>query len=234
MDDIEKFIISEPYDLTEDDEKAIRKASPGKKSGSHWKKQCLADFKERFRDDMLPKQHYICAYCRLELHPNETTPEIEHIVDKDGYPEWMYDPFNLCLSCKLCNTKKSTKNVLVDTHVGELPHDSDAYLLIHPHIDSYSDYIEIVGDVLYRAIGDSESKGAKTIEICELNRIEVAVARAIQYFNIHGTGEHYVDFLLLMDNPTNRKLIKDENVEGFRKKLKERIRAYLQRQRDTQ
>ena len=179
MDDLEDFIISEPYELTEEDKAAIQEASPLQKKGTHWGNRCLNEFKTRFRDDMEPKQNYICAYCRLELHPNEATPEIEHIVDKGNYPDWMYEPFNLCLSCKLCNTKKSTKNVLVDESVTELPQDSASYLIIHPHLDKYSDYMEFVGDVLYRPIGDSNSKGAKTIEICELNRIEVAIARAI-------------------------------------------------------
>jgi uncharacterized protein (TIGR02646 family) len=231
MDKLEDFIISEPYQVTDEDEAAFQEASPDEKDKDHWKKDCLDEFKERFRDDMEPKQNYICAYCRLELHPNEVTPEIEHIVPKSEKPNWMYDPFNLCISCKLCNTKKSTKEVLRDNTLKDLPHNSDAYLLIHPHLDRYSDYIEFVGDVLYKAKGDSDSKGAKTIEICELNRLEVAIARAIQCINNHGIGQHYVDFLLLMDNPINRKLIKDEDVERFRKKLKERIRVYLERQR---
>jgi len=74
-------------------------------------------------------------------------------------------------------------------------------------------------------------RGAKTIKICELNRLEVAIARAIQCINNHGIGQHYVDFLLLIDNPMNRKLIKDEDVEKFKRKLKERIKVYLKRQR---
>ena len=231
MDKHEDFIISKPYQVTDEDKVAFQKASPGVKDQNHWESSYLDGFKEQFRDYMLRKQNYVCAYCRLELHPNEVTPEIEHIVPKSEKPDWMYEPFNLCISCKLCNTKKNTKEVLRDNRVTELPHNSDAYLLIHPHLDRYSDFIEFVGDVLYKAKGDSNSKGAKTIEICELNRIEVAIARAIQFLNNHGTGKHYVDFLLLMDNPMNRKLIKDENVERFRMKLKERIKVYLERQK---
>jgi len=231
MDKLEDFVITEPYQVTEDDEDAFREASPIEKDKDDWEKDCLNGFKERFRDDMEVKQNFICAYCRLDLHPNEVSPEIEHIVPKSHKSDWMYDPFNLCISCKMCNTKKSTKNVLRDRTVEDLPHDSDSYLLIHPHIDKYSDYIEIVGDCLYKAIGDENSKGAQTISICELNRLEVALARAMQYFNHHGTGEHYVNSLLLMDNPSNRKLIKDENVERFKEKLKARVRAFVMRHR---
>ena len=120
MDKLEDFIISEPYQVTDEDEAAFQEASPDEKDKDHWKKDCLDEFKERFRDDMEPKQNHICAYCRLELHPNEVTPEIEHIVPKSEKPNWMYDPFNLCISCKLCNTKKSTKEVLRDNTIEEL------------------------------------------------------------------------------------------------------------------
>jgi hypothetical protein len=121
--------------------------------------------------------------------------------------------------------------VLRDKTVEELPHDSDSYLLIHPHIDRYSDYIEFVGNVLYKSKGGCDSKGAKTIEICELNRVEVAIARAIQFINNHGIGNHYVDFMLLVNDCRNKKLIKDENVERFEKKLKEKIKKYKEMQK---
>jgi uncharacterized protein (TIGR02646 family) len=227
MDKSEDFIINEPYQVTTADEDAFQTASPDAKNSRQWENNCLSEFKERFRDDMLPKQNNVCAYCRLELHPNEVTPEIEHIVPKSEKPDWMYDPFNLCLSCTNCNRKKNTKEVLRNNRVTELPRNSDDYLLIHPHLDKYSDYIEFVGNVLYKAKGDNNSKGAKTIEICELNRIEVAIARAMQYINRHGTGKHFVDFLLLMNSPMNKRLIKDEDAERFNKKLKERINIYL-------
>lgn len=227
MDDVEDFIISEPYALTDDDRKAIEKASPGEKNGQHWMNPCLDEFKKRFRDDMLLKQNYMCAYCRLKLHPNEATPEIEHIVDKGGHPDWMYEPFNLCLSCKICNTKKNRKNVLKDVAVAALPTDSEAYLLIHPHLDKYSDYIEFVGDVLYKPKGDGDSKGANTIKFCELNRLEVAIARADKYIDKHGIGQPCVDFLLqMMGNPMNKKLIKADEAENFTAKLQEKIRTY--------
>lgn len=64
-----------------------------------------------------------------------------------------------------------------------------------------------------------------------MNRIEVSIARAFQYFNIHGTGEHYVDFLLLMDKTANRRIVKDEEFERFQKKLKAKIKAFVRRQR---
>ena len=137
MDDIEDFIITESYNVTEEDELAFHQASPDKKDKDHWDKGCLDGFKKRFRDDMLIKQNYICSYCRLDLHSNEATPEIDHIVPKSEKPDWMYEPFNLCMSCKMCNTKKNTKEVLRDNTVADLPYEN---YLEQPVTNMYKGY----------------------------------------------------------------------------------------------
>ena len=106
MNKFEDFIIDKPYQLTAEDEEAIKKASPNEKDGDHWTKSCLDGFKRHIKDYLKKNQNECCAYCRMELHENEASPEIEHIVPKDLKADWMYTPLNLCLSCKLCNTKK--------------------------------------------------------------------------------------------------------------------------------
>lgn len=216
----EDFVINHPYELTGEDRQSIDEASPGVKDKDHWEKNCLKDFKRRFRRDMLPKQNYRCAYCRLELHPNEVTPEIEHIVPKNLKPDWMYEPFNLCISCKLCNTKKGhVKKTLVDESVDVLPRDSASYKMIHPHLDRYSENIEFVGDVLYRGISD---KGKYTISLCELNRYEVAAARAMELIKQSVIDETKI--ILLLTEKGNEALVDDMNV--FLEDIKERIRSY--------
>ena len=216
----EDFVIDHPYELTDEDAQNIREASPGEKDKSHWEKDCLSGFKRRFRLSMIQKQYYRCAYCRLELHPNEVTPEIEHIVPKDLKPDWMYETFNLCLSCKLCNTKKGyRKSVLKDETAEELPRDSESYLIIHPHIDRYSDNIEFVGDILYRGISD---KGKYTVSLCELNRYEVAAARAMELIKEGAIDETKTIFLLSDKN--NQVLVDDLN--AFLKEIRVRIRIY--------
>lgn len=216
----EDFVIDHLYELTGEDRRAIDEASPGVKDKDHWEKDCLKDFKRRFRRDMFPKQNYRCAYCRLDLHPNEVTPEIEHIVPKNLKPDWMYEPFNLCLSCKLCNTKKGhVKKTLVDEAVDVLPRDSASYKMIHPHLDRYSENIEFVGDVLYRGISD---KGKYTISLCELNRYEVAAARAMELIKQSVIDETKI--ILLLTEKGNEALVDDMNV--FLEDIKERIRVY--------
>ena len=216
----EDFVINRPYDLTGEDLMAIEEASPVVKDKGDWEKKCLDGFKGKFRRDMLPKQNYRCAYCRLELHTNETTPEIEHIVPKNLKPNWMYEPFNLCLSCKLCNTKKGhRKKTLVDESVEEVPHDAGAYKLIHPYLDRYSENIEFVSDILYRGISD---KGRYTIWLCELNRYEVAAARAMELIKQGAIDETRT--ILMLTDEDNQKLVDDLDV--FLEDIKNRIRAY--------
>lgn len=223
MDAFEDFIIDTPYSLTEDDKMAINKASPDQKDGEHWKKDCLDDFKKRFRKYMLRKQHYRCAYCRLEIHDNEANAEIEHIVPKNLKPDWMYEPFNLCLSCKLCNTKKGhTKKILIDEEIKVLPKEKDAYLLVHPHLSRYSEHIELIDGIIYQG---KTKEGLYTIWLCELDRYEVAAARAMKLIEHDHGMNRYTRILLMMQDENNKKLI--NNVDAFIERINDRIGEFI-------
>ena len=47
-------------------------------------------------------------------------------------------------------------------------------MLVHPHIDRYSQHINLIDDILYEGLTD---KGRETIRICGLNRYELAADR---------------------------------------------------------
>lgn len=220
MNKFEDFIIAEPYTLNDDDKAAIKQASPDIPDGDHWTNPCLTDFKKRVRKYLLRQQHDCCAYCRIELHDNEVTPEIEHIVPKDLKPQWMYEPFNFCVSCKLCNIKKGyKKQVLEDNSVTVLPITSDGYKHIHPYLDKYSDNIELVGDILYKGV---EDKGKYTIWLCELDRYEVAAARATEL--LKKDLDNYTRFLILLEDSENKALLR--NVDAFIERITEKMERY--------
>ncbi len=69
------------------------------------------------------KNHYsivqndTCAYCRLPIRFAGYGEPIEHIFPKSLKIKWMFHPFNLCLSCYGCNTKKQDKDTLVDINL---------------------------------------------------------------------------------------------------------------------
>lgn len=217
---INDFIISEEYVKSDVDNEAIKKASPLGNNHTDWKKPCLSNFKTNLREYLRPCQNNCCAYCRMRLHANEATPEIDHIIPKKLKPEWMYEPFNLCLSCKLCNTKKGhKKKTLVDNDITELPKNSESYLFVHPHIDKYSEHIELVGGILYRGITE---KGRYTIELCNLDRYELAAERAAELIR-HGQSFYEELFLVLVDRD-HVQLIDQE--DKFLKQIKEAIEEY--------
>jgi hypothetical protein len=102
--------------------------------------------------------------------------DIEHIIPLESSPNFMFEPLNLCVSCKDCNLSKSNKPVLVSKRV-HLPLESKQYKIFHPHLDRYEDHIEIlvVGE-LYKPI---TKKGENTIEICKLFRFYHKVNKTI-------------------------------------------------------
>ena len=116
---------------------------------------------------------------------------------------------NLCLSCKMCNTKKSIKTVynLPHSQVVDFPTTSDGYKIIHPYLDQYSDHIEIVDDILYRGI---TSKGRETIKLCVLNRYQLAATRAEEA--IKSDANHigrYLQILLILNDQGKKDLVDD-------------------------
>ena len=215
----EDFVISAPYMIIAEDQAMIDRASPEEKDNKDWENDCLDDFKERVREDYYEKQHMRCAYCRIELHPEQYTPEIDHIIPKSSKPEWMYEPFNLCVTCKACNTKKGRKNVLARGLWNELPKNSEAYMIVHPHLDKYSEHIQMLDDILYQGISE---KGRETIKKCRLFRFELAARRASELI-LHGQMP-YTKFLMAMTDDSHRKLI--DKYEMLEKRIRQTIKNY--------
>lgn len=210
MTEFEDYPMPQPYTRTQDDDECIEFASPGGNyDKDDWKKESLDPFKKRLRDYLRPLQNRRCAYCRCVIHRNEASEEIEHIIPKHAKPQWMYTPMNLCLSCKMCNTKKSKKTVyfLPHTQVVAFPTTSADYKIIHPYLDRYSEHIDIVEGILYRGISD---KGRETITLCELNRYQLAATRAEDAIN--SDTDHigrYQHILLMLNDQDYRNMVND-------------------------
>jgi hypothetical protein len=176
MTDEENFIIREPYQPNDEEEKAIKELADKGLEPKNWnsKKKGILSFKEHLRDDVYEKQNRKCAYCRLHIAKACWPSHREHIVYKDDHPQWMFLPKNLCVSCYWCNKWKDTTEVLEDPLTETYPKTGDGFKIIHPFYDTYSEHIELVGDVLYRGRTD---KGKFTIETCHLYRAELAEER---------------------------------------------------------
>ncbi|HDH0806954.1 TPA: HNH endonuclease [Klebsiella variicola subsp. variicola] len=137
-------------------------------------KGTIAIIRKQIRTHYLKEQGKHCAYCRMYNHTSHGLSwDIDHILPKDHYPQFLFQPLNLIISCKECNRAKSDKVFLVDKNqVGKYkyPKNSDAFKIIHPHFDSYEDNILIEKMGKYYTYSHKTEKGLETIIACELAR----------------------------------------------------------------
>lgn len=133
---------------------------------------------ESFRSEV--KNHYFwhqanrCCYCSMELQPSARVFDAEHILDKAGFPEFMFHTENIAVACVICNTHKSAKSVLTSDNVRPvtIPTESSDYKILHPHLDEWDHHLRF--DEIGRISPvPGSAKGPKTIEICVIDGINL-------------------------------------------------------------
>lgn len=131
-----------------------------------WNYYHLGDIIEKIRNHYTTEQGKLCAFCKL---PFRDEIQVEHIIPKGGAQkprkEFSYHPINLVVSCRFCNTNKSTNNDFKEQLWKHYPTSGIYFRIIHPHFDKYFDHIEIVDKSRYVA---KTSKGFNTIKRCGL------------------------------------------------------------------
>lgn len=143
-----------------------------KKLGSYWNEPCeesVKSLKKYIKNYYILHQDYTCAYCQqtFEIKHNAVW-DVEHILSKDLYPCYMFEPQNLCIVCKECNQEKSNKDVLKSTYLKSFPVRGTDYQIVHPLFDDYGSFINRLKSFnIYIPIN---KKGRKTIEVCGLLR----------------------------------------------------------------
>lgn len=145
------------------------------KSASDWSKEEFASIKKTIKDHYLKEQNFTCCFCKQRIKTKHNRAwDSEHIVSRFSYPDFMFEPKNLCITCIDCNKEKSTKPVLAaPIKTRSYPTRSTAYTIVHPHFDQYDDHIVVlVAGELYRW---KTKKGRKTINTYGLDRfLEIA------------------------------------------------------------
>ena len=222
----ENFIIDKPYSLQPEDEHAISNVQNKGLTVRSWTDKELDSFKENMRNYLHKKQNGLCAFCRMKIHEENATAELEHFVNKNSRLDWMFLPHNLVLSCKLCNSSKSTKKSLKDMTVTDYPTDGEEFLFVNPYFDRYSEHIEIKNDILYMGITD---KGKYTVKACHLNRPRLTIARAEKV--IKDSAQGFVSVFLLINDPMYAKVVEDKDKIINKLHLKERIKQYKSKHR---
>lgn len=142
------------------------------KVGTYWDNTedgDLADVKKAIKDHYKVAQDYHCPYCRQRMEVDHNGAwDAEHIIPKDSHPQFMFEPLNLCVSCKDCNLIKLNKRVLKNQKRITFPNRAGDYVFCHPNFHNYSDHVRVIkvaGFYLPRT-----EEGKNLIEICGLLR----------------------------------------------------------------
>ncbi len=138
------------------------------------RRQLVNRFRTEVKDHYFWQQRFRCCYCSTELQPNARVYDAEHILDKSGFPEFMFHPENIAVACVICNTHKSAKSVLTDGTVRPqtIPDASTDYKILHPHLDEWDHHLSFdeIGRI---APIPGSTKGPETISICAMDGINL-------------------------------------------------------------
>lgn len=73
----------------------------------------ITKIRVELRKHYIPQQNNCCSYCRMEnTQKHGLTWDVEHIIPQGDFPQFLFEPRNLSLSCKDCNGSKNSKPVL--------------------------------------------------------------------------------------------------------------------------
>lgn len=139
------------------------------KSGAHWSMKEVNAVRQEIKAHYIEAQQHLCCYCGIPDPANHHWDwDAEHIVPKALHPEFLFTAENLSVACRECNQAKRSKETLVDPTVSIYPVSSDAFLVVHPHFDEWSEHI-LRDNLTYASLS---AKGAWTIKECNLNRFD--------------------------------------------------------------
>lgn len=158
-------------------------SSYDRKSYKIWedmKNKNIKKFRKEIRYFYLHEQKKTCFYCKQYIFSkNGLHWQVEHILPKALFPQFLLDPQNLIVACPDCNGPKGNQN----THVDGLsackqkiyPRTSGRFTIIHPFFDSYEEHIDIVPanhcDYPHHYfLRGLTPKGKATVKMCDLNR----------------------------------------------------------------
>ncbi|WP_426390321.1 HNH endonuclease [Variovorax sp. R-27] len=158
-----------------------------------------------YRDAALDAQNWQCAYCLREILRNELGHrELDHVLPKSqkpkdgfdaarsisnnfedrrhtaGYGLFRYEPKNLVIACKRCNSFKGSHDCLADRSMTlkSYPIRGQDFEWIHPYYDDHSEHISLVNGALFKVVNASK-KGQAVIRACGLDRTEELTRRLI-------------------------------------------------------
>lgn len=112
------------------------KMESGKLEAEHWKRNETA-LRIAITRDLKKLQNNRCVYCGCKI---DGTPDCEHIAHKSTYPQFIFTPLNLALSCKTCNqTFKHDRDIVEKEDCIYVRCD---FRMVHPYLDNVDRYFD--------------------------------------------------------------------------------------------
>ena len=147
-----------------------RKLPPERRVSQYWSDPAVSTFKAAAKTHYLAEQAQTCCYCRKVFPSNNMRIwDLDHILARSVFPEFMFEPRNLAISCVDCNGAKSDKDTSRQSTYRYFPKRSASYLIVHPHFDEFDDHISVFAGYIYTPRAGS-AKGKETISRCNLTR----------------------------------------------------------------
>ena len=202
------FQINHCYEYLADEQSIINEwKSSNKIDPSDWSLDSFKDIKSNLKDFYIKEQRFRCSYCLQKQNTKRHDLwDLEHIIPRSEMPEFMFEPENLCVVCKDCNSNKREYNPLLNKKVKNLPKGSKRYKLVHSHFDEYSEHIKCVMPGKFYI--PRNEKGEESIYVYKLNRFYKYQDRRIEN---HEEDINDLAIILLQTNdPEERDRVKKE------------------------
>ena len=114
--------------------------------GKVWENQRLNPIKAKIKLILRLLQNQVCCYCfRDILGEFNMVLDIEHVLPKGKYPQFMFDIPNLAIACKRCNMSVKSHDDSFIKDKSKLAHSTyseENYQIIHPTIENFEDHIK--------------------------------------------------------------------------------------------
>lgn len=139
----------------------------------------INSFRKDIRNHYLDEQNLTCFYCKQYIFSkNGLHWQVEHILPKSLFPQFLLEPINLIVICPTCNSEKGDQNPLNGNNACnkiKYPSKGSRFKIIHPFYDNYEEHIDKIpanhcdypDHYFLRAL---TKKGKNTVKTCDLNR----------------------------------------------------------------
>lgn len=187
--------LTKPIEFSPEQNDYLNSLKPFSKSDwdEHENEDMMISIKKTIKDELSKIQGDYCIFCGM--HKDicaRSSFEREHIAPKSKHPEFLFEPYNLVLSCNQCNKLKGKKTTISTYSIN---YKENVFTIIHPYFDKFDDHIQFVFDkgIVLRY---KTEKGKETIKRFRLNETGMVTERGKQINLIGKTISSNFELLL--------------------------------------